>query len=336
MNAVDSQRREIPSDIALGIDVGGTKIAGVALAKHNGVHILKQYELPAPQGAQALIERIHQIVHKLTEGLDIKNIRSIGIGTPGKVDSDTGVVENIANLKVDKVALGSSIEELTGIPTSVVNDVNAAAIGAAAVLDCAENVDSGALSEAQTDTQQSKTTHNTTVFLNLGTGLAAGVLRDGKLDTGYSGVVGEIGHVPIEKHHWNCACGQSGCLETAGSGGAAVRLWPYDSPAMPAVIRHAHDMNSSRYLEARETLHTIIGAIADTVDIIAVTIDPQNIIIGGGMAKTGDVLLKEIKNELGKRAQNSSFITSLQLDQRLVLAPSDQPIGAVGAALYEK
>ena len=203
------------------------------------------------------------------------------------------------------------------MPTRVENDVNAAALGAAAML-------------PPTDGAGDK---DTVVFLNLGTGLAVGVIRGGELDHGYSNNVGEIGHVPVEPHRWPCACGQRGCLETAASGGAATRLWPQDDPPMPAIIAKAGNPAAPDHAQAAETLDTIVSAIADAIDIAATAIDPRSIIIGGGMAKTGRPLLDCITTELRRREETSRFVASLRLPDRLSLTDPDQPVGAIGAAL---
>lgn len=100
------------------------------------------------------------------------------------------------------------------------NDVNAAAVGAAEFV---EHVDGNA----------------TVVFLNFGTGLAAGLVRDGQAEHGYSGFIGEIGHLPVDPNGFECPCGQRGCLETVASGGAVAKLWPSANPPMPDLIRKA-------------------------------------------------------------------------------------------------
>ncbi|MFC0265498.1 ROK family protein [Alloscardovia macacae] len=304
-----SQRSEsMPSGVRVGIDVGGTKIAGVALASES-TDVLAEYEVPARQGSEALVEDVLSVVRALSD-----DPVSIGIGTPGRVNSSTGEVENIANLAVDYVDLGRLVAAATCVEVHVENDVNAAALGVAAQAEAASTV----------------------VCLSIGTGIAAGVVRNGVLDRGFSGVVGEVGHVPIEPHRWPCPCGQVGCLETAGSGGAAVRLWPHDTPPMPAIIRRAHDANDPLHMQAVDVRDTVIRAIVDIIDMLAVTVDPEKIILAGGMAKTGQPLLDEICAELSRRAEGSKFITSLHLDDRLALAPSGVPVGAIGAALCGK
>lgn len=228
--------------LRIGIDVGGTKIAGVLLAEAADgdarPKLLAERSIPARPGAEQLVDDVVSVVGALTKDAPAAaGIATIGIGTPGMVDAATGAVENIANLDIVRVELGGEVARRTGVPTRVENDVNAAALGAAAML-------------PPTDGAGDK---GTVVFLNLGTGLAAGVIRGGELDHGYSNNVGEIGHVPVEPHRWPCACGQRGCLETAASGGAATRLWPQDDPPMPAIIAKAGNPAAPDHAQAAET-----------------------------------------------------------------------------------
>lgn len=134
----------------------------------------------------------------------------------------------------------------------------------------------------------------TVVFLNFGTGLAAGLVRGGQAEHGYSGSIGEIGHLPIDPNGFECPCGQRGCLETVASGGAVAKLWPSANPPMPDLIRKARQGDG----HANDVLAMVAHAMGDTIQIVAQAYDPQRIIIGGGMAKTGDALIEVIQAEL--------------------------------------
>lgn len=309
----------------IGIDVGGTKIAGVAYTnegthQHPQVDVIAQCEVPARAGSQALIDDIMTVITYLLNDAHTQytinsnehyQLASIGIGTPGVVNTTTGHVNNIANLLIDHIDLGPQIAQRTGVPVVVENDVNAAALGAAAL-----NNASGIV-----------------VYLNLGTGLGAGIIRNGALDRGSSGNAGEIGHIPVEPHAYRCGCGQYGCLETVASGGAARKLWPYDDPPMPAIIAQAHDPQAAQHEQAQEVLTTICTAIANAIMALAITVDPNTIIIGGGMARTGEPLLEQIRSIFIQRGEDSDFVHSMQLGSRLVLADMTQPIASIGAGL---
>ncbi|MEE1296081.1 MAG: hypothetical protein UHD09_04400, partial [Bifidobacterium sp.] len=112
-----------------------------------------------------------------------------------------------------------------------------------------------------------------------------------------------------------------------------TRLWPYDSPPMPGLLRAAADADAPRHALAVERRKTAIGAICDAIDVLAMTVDPDVILIGGGMAKTGEPLLEALRAELRARGRTSPFIRSLDLPSRIELAFPTLPVGAIGAAL---
>ena len=197
----------------VGIDIGGTKIEAVLVDERNTV--LNTCRIPARPGAQNVLDDVIGITRRLG-GEPV----AVGVGLPGQVDSVTGVVRDIVNLDIVKLELGREASKALGIPVQVENDVNAAALGAVALID--DQVSAG----------------DTVVFLNFGTGLAAGVVRDGHVERGYSGSYGEIGHIPVDPNKFLCNCGQRGCLETVTSGGSVAKLWP-GQPPLPDLIEKA-------------------------------------------------------------------------------------------------
>ena len=192
----------------------------------------------------------------------------------------------------------------------VENDVNAAAVGAARMV-------GGSHPEG------------TIVFLNFGTGLAAGIVVDGVVQHGSCGAAGEIGHIPIDPNRFPCPCGQSGCLETVCSGASVGRHWPVEGkPPMPDLIECARRGEP----DAQRILVMVTHAIVDAVQIVAQSYDPRMIIFGGGMAKTGQPLIDVTLDELRVRERTCPFLTGLHLGERIKLAQLDQPVGALGAA----
>lgn len=292
----------------IGVDVGGMKIEAVRLDA-SGL-VCESARIPARPGNEAVIEDIVSAAARVCGG-DFQHVSSIGIGTPGRVDHRTGHVDNIVNLSVASLDMGPLVEARTGVATHVENDVNAAALGAAAVLGGAQGLP------------------GTVAFLNFGTGLAAGLVQDGAVLHGFSGAAGEVGHIPVEPHRFKCPCGQYGCLETVCSGSAVARLWPEADPAMPDLIRRAR----KREAKAVDVLDMVVRAIGDTIQIVAQSVDPDVIVLGGGMAKTGKPLVEVITSELRRREEHCRFLAGLDLPGRLRLAPLDRPVGAIGAAV---
>lgn len=355
--------------LGLGIDIGGTKIEGVALDQ-NG-HVLATYRMPSHKGNHAVHDDTVKLVRKLIErvkatrvltefsrsGQELEGFHNldglsnstqtrrlgqitVGLGIPGRVDSIRGTVDDAINLGIHHMDLAKSIEETLGLPVQVENDVNIAALGAASLAESnlASSSIVGAeaplnLNELHDGTAQARSLppqeDQVTVFINLGTGLAAGIIRNGAIEHGANGVIGEIGHIPVDTHAFPCKCGQVGCLETVASGSAVEALWPGVNHPLPDMIAKAQKGDR----RAAQGLDIIINGIALAIQIVALTIDPNAIILGGGLTKTGQPLLDLVKRRLRARAEESHFIASLNLPERVCLSLSDQPIAAIGAAL---
>lgn len=289
----------------VGVDVGGTKIEGV-LTDARGT-VLASACVPARPGDEQVVADVVRVVRRL--GVDPV---SIGIGVPGQVDAVTGKVHDIVNLGIIELDLAARVRDEFGATVRVENDVNAAALGAAAV--CAGDIARG----------------ESIVFLNFGTGLAAGLVRDGRIEHGACGALGEIGHVPVDPNRLPCACGQRGCLETVASGGAIARLWTTDGrPPMPDLI----DRAAAGQPDAIHVLSIVAHGMADVLQIAAQAYDPARILIGGGVAKTGAPLLEIIDRELESRAVTCHFLETIAIPDRLSLVPPELPVGAIGAAL---
>lgn len=288
----------------IGIDIGGTKIEGVLV--NDAGTVLSSCKAPSRPGEEQVVEDICKMVSALTT-----DSVPVGIGIPGQVNYLTGQVNNVVNLAIKQLDLAERVSSRTKSPVHVENDVNAAALGAASIV-------ASELSEG-----------STVAFVNLGTGLAAGLVVSGAIEHGASGTLGEIGHLPVDPNGFQCPCGQRGCLETVASGGAVSKLWPSQNPPMPELIdKAAHGDHLAREIRGK-----VVHAIADTVQITMQAYDPSLVIIGGGMARTGQPLLDAIIAELDRRAADSPFVASLDMPGRLCLAPVNQPIGAIGAAL---
>jgi predicted NBD/HSP70 family sugar kinase len=294
------------SPTRLGIDIGVTKIEALALeGKH---HILARRRIPTRRGNDRIVQDVLHLVTDITHASTVKP-QSLGIGIPGQVDGISGVVHSAVNLSVSELRIADIITDATGIETHVENDVNAAALGASTALDI------------QADP---------IAFINLGTGLAAGIVRQGRIDHGATGICGEIGHIAIDHHRLTCPCGQHGCLETVASGSAVQRLWPVqDKAPLPDLINQTKLGNQ----KAQGILDIVINGICTAIQIIALSIDPRTIIIGGGMAKTGQPLFDLIDERLHAMAYGSEFMANADLASRIVQAPLDQPLGALGAAV---
>ena len=236
--------------------------------------VLGSARIPARHGNDAVIEDIVAVAHQAA-GERFDEVRAIGVGTPGTVDSASGHVGNIVNLDVVSLDMGPLVSQRSGVPAHVENDVNAAAVGAATVLGGADGM------------------AGTIAFLNFGTGLAAGIVENGVLMHGYSGAAGEIG---ISQSNLIASSALAGNTD-AWKPSARAHPWTSVAQRRPAdadLIRRA----KKREAEAVDVLDMVVRAIGDTIQILAQSVDPRLIVLGGGMAKTGEPLVEVIAAEL--------------------------------------
>jgi glucokinase len=299
--------------VRLGIDIGGTKTAAVAIGDDGA--LTEQVRMPTGFGADAVVETAMRTVERMSQltGVDPHAFRSIGIGIPGSVDSATGRVAHAVNLGLEGLDLGPRLSERIGVVVRVENDVNAAALGAHHLLGLADGLRAHSMA-----------------YLNLGTGLAAGIVLDGHLLRGGRGVAGEIGHIPVDPAGAACPCGQRGCLETVASGSALAAMWPSTHRHPSLELFDRADAGDPAAVLVRERFLT---GVAAAVRLLALTTDVDDIVIGGGLAALGDRLLEGTRGVLADWAAGSAFLASLDLPRRVQVIPRGFPAAAVGAAL---
>jgi predicted NBD/HSP70 family sugar kinase len=304
----------------VGLDVGGTKTLGVLVDPDGtagpGLRIASR------RGAEAVAATAAEAVRRLVAdaGLAPGDLVGVGIGLPGIVDPGTGRVEHAVNLGIETgVPLAAHVSAaLGGVPVALENDLNVAALGAAHLLpDPAPDL----------------------AFLALGTGVAAGLVLDGRLRRGAGGVAGEIGHLVLVPGGLPCPCGQHGCLEQYASGTALGAAWP-DRPDQPGRAHAGRPAPVALFAAAAagdpEALAVRSGfaeAVAAAVRVLLLTTDVAHVVVGGGVSELGDPLLDVVRAELDRQARDSAFLAVMQMAERVTLAPPGVPVGAVGAAL---
>lgn len=296
--------------IRVGLDIGGTKTDAVAVSAKGD--IIGRIRRASGHGDEAVVAGVVDSVRELqaAAGFDDVAVLSVGMGIPGLVDSGTGRVMHAVNLGVDSLDLAARAAALLGVPVAVENDVKAAALGAAALRD-----DTGIGSMA---------------YLNIGTGVAAGIVVDGTLWRGAHGTAGEIGHISVDPNGRACACGQRGCIETLCGGGMLSQVWGRPG-ALPVLdIFDAADQGDTEALLLRADLAR--GAAA-AVRILVLSADVEMVVIGGGLSALGDRLADGIRTALIADASASPFLRSLRLDERIEMLPPGSPAAALGAAL---
>ena len=296
---------ETERPVRVGVDIGGTNTDAVILDDAGAVaHSLR---LPTGRGGDAVLAGAVAAVEGIADaaGVSSSSFSSIGVGVPGAIDPALGTVAHARNLKVKHLELGPLLSARVGSPVRVENDVNAAAIGAFHELDLSAD--------------------QAMAYLNLGTGLAAGLVLNGELWRGSRGAAGEIGHVLIDPAGPVDADGQPGSLEAMASGSGISAQWPAGVTDMLG----AADAGDASAVAIRARM---FDAVASAVRILVLTVDVDVVVIGGGISTMGEPLLAAVQSVFEKWEGDSPFIASLQLGQRVRILPSDSSAAAIGAA----
>ena len=293
--------------LRIGLDVGATKTLGVLIDAD--ASIVAQVREPTEPGREGIVATAGRVVERLRRDLAGPLEGPIGLGVPGLVDVQAGALTHAVNLGVDGdwFPLRSRAAEVFGCEVILENDVNAAALGAAAL--------SGA---------------DDLVYLSIGTGLAAGLVLEGRLRRGAHGAAGEVGHVPVDPAGPWCSCGQRGCLETIASGSALAAAWPSADQPPAVALFAAAAAGDPRAIAVRDRF---TEGVAAAIRVLSLGVDPEVVVLGGGVAQLGEQLRGAVADLLRRQGAGSPFLDSLGLPDRLQVVPADHPVAAVGAAL---
>lgn len=290
----------------LGVDIGGTKTDVVAV--HEG-EIVARHRAASGRGAEAVVASTLAAVSAVMDKASIgwNEVESVGVGVPGSVVD--GVVSYALNLGIDRVDLAGELERAWGRRPVVDNDVNAAALGAWALRNGGSSL----------------------AYLNVGTGLASGIILDGKLWRGARGAAGEIGHISIDPEGPADADGLPGALETYASGGGLVRQWGVEG----AVARDVLDAADAGDPRAQAIRDGLFFGLASAVRVLVLTLDVETVVVGGGLTGHGDRLVEGATRVITGWGAASSFLASLDLAGRMHLLDPQIPVAALGAAGLE-
>lgn len=189
----------------VGVDLGGTKILAGVFTQQLKCLGRSKASTKAQRGAEVVIERIaHCVMDAVDEcDLDLKQIRGIGLGAPGAVDSETGRVIFAPNLGWEDKPIKKDLEKLLGVPVFLENDGNICTLG---------------VHQAELEAKP-----KTMIGIFLGTGIGGGLILDGKLYTGFNRTAGELGHMVIQVGGPKCGCGNRGCFEAVAGRQALFR-----------------------------------------------------------------------------------------------------------------
>jgi glucokinase len=299
---------------AVGVDLGGTKIAG-RVVREDGT-VLAADERATPAATEPILETLVSVI----EALRSEEVVGVGVGAAGMVDYDAGAMPFSPNLPLRGVPIRDRLAESTGLPCVVDNDANAAG-----------------WAERQFGAARGR---DEVLLLTVGTGIGAAIITGGRLFRGAHGFAGEAGHVIVEPDGPPCGCGNRGCWEQVASGQAIDRLAREDAArdarggialaaaGDPVTGRHAASAARSGDEPARRIFAEVgrnLGAgIAGLVNVL----DPEVVVVGGGVAEEGDLLLEPAR---------AAFWDAVELrrgrpDVPILPAELGNDAGAIGAA----
>ena len=291
----------------IGIDLGGTKIEGVAIDRSGAIAC--RIRRPTPRGDyEATVQAIAEIVHQIERELGEPG--TVGVGIPGTISSATGLVKNANSTWLNGRPLGRDVEARLARPVRFANDANCFALSEAT---------DGAAAGA------------TVVFgVILGTGTGGGIAVAGRVVTGVNAIAGEWGHNPLPWTHGDespgpsCYCGRRGCIETFLSGPALAESYrdaTGEACDVSEIVRRAEagDLDADRCLEVYED--RLARGLAAVINLL----DPDVVVLGGGLSNI-DRLYERVP------ALWSRWIFSDVVVTRLVRAVHGDSSGVRGAA----
>ncbi len=307
------------SDLGIGIDVGGTKCLGVLIDA--GGDVLAESRVPTPEGAAELIDTIVAVAAELA-GL-AGGFTSVGVGVPGLVTAE-GILRFAANLVgVSDLPVGDLLVERLGRSVVVDNDANCAVWAERAF---------GAMRG-----------HDDGILITLGTGIGTGIVAGGRLWRGAHGFAGELGHLIVDPSGDECTCGRRGCWETMASGRGLAAL------ARRAIavgvggnilsvaggdldtVRGEHVTRAAQQgdVEAKEIIDAYARWVALGIANGVAVLDPEILLIGGGLVAEHELLLDPIRGHLDE------LVFAAGHRPRVPVEPTalGERAGAIGAAL---
>lgn len=301
---------------AVGLDVGGTKILAVRVARDG--EILARAEAPTPADDQAAT--LDAMV-EAARGLMTGEVLAVGIGAAGMVDVSSGILRFAPNLAWRDLAIAEHMRSALGVPCQLDNDANVAAYG-----------------EFRFGSGRG---YRQVLLVTVGTGIGGGIIIDGRLFRGANGYAAEIGHVVVEPLGPLCGCGNRGCWEQVASGTAIGRLGREAAREDPsgAIARLAGDPDAATgavvtraAIEGDRAAVEILGVVGTRLGIgiagLVNVLDPQVVIVGGGAVAAGDLLLGPARIAFHDTVEAPDRRPSVPI----VAAQLGNDAGAVGAA----
>ncbi|TGA99612.1 ROK family glucokinase [Sporolactobacillus shoreae] len=312
----------------IGVDLGGTTTK-MALIDDSG-KMIDKWAIATntiDNGSHIADDISASVIKKMKQyNLDRSEVRGIGMGAPGFIDMDTGFVYKAVNIGWENYPLKEELEKLTGLPAIIENDANMAALGEMWL---------GAGQGAKN-----------LICVTLGTGVGAGIICDGDILHGVSGMAGEIGHITvIPKDGSPCNCGKKGCLETVSSATGIRRLalealdYNDSESILREIFEQKGDITAEDVFNCTAKGDPLSSAVAEkasyylgyALGAISIVVNPEKIVIGGGVSHAGATLLDPL-NKYFKRFSMPRVSGACTID----IARLGNDAGVIGGAWLSK
>lgn len=301
-------------NVRVGLDIGGTKTAALVAGDSGAlVEVVRPTDAASP--ARLVAGIVATVRDALAQLAPSHQLRAVGAGVPGQVDPASGTVRMAVNLNLrEPYPLRDALERALGVPVTLENDVRAAALGA--FYWARERANIGSLA-----------------YLSIGTGIAAGLVLDGRLYRGAQGMAGEIGHVPIDPTGPRCICGQYGCLEVFAAGPAiaayAAEVMPDRRPSTADVYTWA----AAGHPDACHVVERAAGYLSRAVYLLLMTYDVEQVVLGGGVSRAGAAFEQPLRRAMADLRANSPLTAAMMTDEKVAIIPPDYNAGVRGAVL---
>lgn len=285
------------SDWVVGVDLGATKIALGLIDPQDQIVARRRIPTNADDGPQTVVERIAQSVAELEKEVpDGGQITALGICSPGPIDFQAGMIIDPPNIPgLHNTPLRQMLGERLNLPVSLEHDAKAAALG--------EFYYGAGRGE------------RSMVYIVVGTGVGAAIIIDGQLYRGAHNAAGEVGHITLDRYGALCSCGSRGCVETYASGPWLARHYQRALEREGAVNRREDQQRITGELVTRlagqgdalaQRVVTEAGeALGVAVASMAMVLDIELYVVGGGVAKSGDLLLEPARKIVPRYSHQS-------------------------------
>lgn len=294
------------TDVVVAMDVGGTTVKGALVGPDGAARYVRRQPTGAEQGPDGALASITGMARKLLRRALIEGLtpRALGIVVPGLVDEASGTALWSANIGFTDLPLRDLLADQLRLPVAVGHDVRA-----------------GGLAESRLGAGRGS---DNLLFVAIGTGIAAAHVLHCRVSAGHNAAAGEIGHLVVRPDGPACRCGNRGCLEALASATAVSRRYGEltgSSATAAQIVRRL-----PRDAAARQTWHETIEALADGLRVAQIVLDPQLVVIGGGLAGAGDALITPLRTALDQRRHPA------MVNPRLVRTDLGDLAGCLGAA----